>query len=149
MAITATGAEVLAERGLGSIAEPLPNALEDLMLTIQRPPVQGDMDTAVALGPWVGILRRIGAAKLNYWGLSAQVDNALLLISELVTNALKHGKGTEVRFRLILGTDWDIDLVVMEVDDGSAGCPQLREASLEEENGRRRQPDEPHRRRLR
>ncbi|MGR3938213.1 ATP-binding protein [Streptomyces sp. BRA346] len=133
---TARGAEILAERSLGSVAGPLPTVLEDLTLTITRPSARGHMDVAVVAGAWVGYLRRIGAAKLKYWDLSTDLDDAVLLISELVTNALKHGKGPEVGFRLIVGTDRNTDLVVMEVDDGSSGRPEVHDAKPDAESGR-------------
>ncbi|MEU7181394.1 MULTISPECIES: hypothetical protein [Streptomyces] len=87
MAVAATGVEILAKRSLGSVAESLPTVLDDLTLTVKRTPVQDGADSAVVTGVWVRHLRRIGAAKLRYWGFSAQVDDAVLLISELVTNA--------------------------------------------------------------
>jgi anti-sigma regulatory factor (Ser/Thr protein kinase) len=136
MAVTAMGMEVLAELSPRSATAPPSTVLDDLALTIARTPVPDGIDGAASVGVWVGQLRRISAAKLNYWGLSALVDDALLLISELVTNALKHGTGPEIRFRMVLVTNLVTDLVVLEVDDGSPGRPQVREAGPAEESGR-------------
>jgi anti-sigma regulatory factor (Ser/Thr protein kinase) len=80
----------------------------------------------------VGNLRRIGAKKLHAWGLAVLADDAQLLISELVTNGLRHGTGHQIVFRLVIG----VDMLVMEVDDGSPGRPEVRDASFDEENGR-------------
>ncbi|WP_438470936.1 ATP-binding protein [Streptomyces asiaticus] len=129
---TATGAEILAEVSAKGTTDTLPTVLDDLSLTIKRPPVPEGRDAVAAAGVWVGVLRRIGAAKLNYWGLPDLVENGRLLISELVTNALRHGKGPEVVFRFIIG----VDLIVLEVDDGSPGRPEVRVAEPTEENGR-------------
>ncbi|MGW7691745.1 ATP-binding protein [Streptomyces asiaticus] len=132
MAVTTPAAEVLAEVGAGSVTDPLPAVLDDLSLTIKRPDVPEGRDAVAAAGAWVGVLRRIGTAKLNFWGLPHLVDSGRLLISELVTNALRHGRGPEVVFRFIIG----VDLVVWEVDDGSPGRPEIRVAEPTEENGR-------------
>lgn len=67
MAGIATGAEVLAERSVWSAAETLPTVLDDLMLTIEHVPRAEEGDEVAFAGVWVGQLRRIGAAKLNYW----------------------------------------------------------------------------------
>jgi anti-sigma regulatory factor (Ser/Thr protein kinase) len=42
----------------------------------------------------VGVMRRIAAARLRHWGLEALVDGVMLVVSELVTNAIVHGRGT-------------------------------------------------------
>ncbi|MDX3224552.1 ATP-binding protein [Streptomyces sp. ME19-01-6] len=129
---TATSAEILAKASAKGATDPLPTILDDLSLTIKRPTVPEGIDAVAVAGVWVGVLRRIGAAKLNYWGLPDLVENGRLLISELVTNALRHGKGPEVVFRFIIG----VDLIVLEVDDGSPGWPEVRVAEPAEENGR-------------
>ena len=81
---------------------------------------------------WVGRCRQLGAKKLHAWGLSSLAESAKLLISELVTNALRHGASTEIGIRLLITTDG----VVIEVDDGSPGRPYVRMADPEEESGR-------------
>ncbi|MBY8889213.1 ATP-binding protein [Streptomyces sp. PTM05] len=85
-----------------------------------------------AAAVWVGRLRRIGRAKLNAWGLTALVDDAQLLISELVTNGLRHSTEQQITFRLVVGTD----VLVMEVDDGSPALPRLRQADSDALDGR-------------
>ncbi|MEE4543500.1 ATP-binding protein [Streptomyces sp. V4-01] len=89
--------------------------------------VEGGLD-----GQWVGRLRHIGAAKLRLWGLAALVDDAQLLISELVTNALRYGKGGEVEFRLVI----TLRGLLIAVDDGSAHRPRLSVAGAGDETGR-------------
>jgi serine/threonine-protein kinase RsbW len=41
----------------------------------------------------VGQMRRITAAHLHHWNLTVLTDNATLAVSELVTNAVRHGDG--------------------------------------------------------
>ena len=48
----------------------------------------------------VGECRQLGGAELQRWGLGQYVDTALLLLSELVTNAIQHGTGRQVDVRL-------------------------------------------------
>lgn len=105
---------------------------DDLTLTIKREPRSPDDPLAEHERRWVGQLRRIGAAKLRYWGLPSLVDDIELATSELVTNALLHATGDHVGFRMLLSSD----LVVTEVDDGSSGHAHIRAAGLEDESGR-------------
>ncbi|MEV7683103.1 ATP-binding protein [Streptomyces sp. NPDC088341] len=50
----------------------------------------------------VGVIRRIAAAKLKYCGLEALTDMVMLLVSELVTNAIVHSGTTEICLRLVV-----------------------------------------------
>ncbi|WP_234322502.1 ATP-binding protein [Streptomyces sp. NRRL S-1314] len=45
----------------------------------------------------VGMARKLTAARLRYCGLEALVDDAKLIVSELVTNAIQHGSGAQAR----------------------------------------------------
>jgi anti-sigma regulatory factor (Ser/Thr protein kinase) len=80
----------------------------------------------------VGRLRRIGAARLRPWGLAALVDKAQLLISELVTNALRYGEGDAIEFRLVVTRRG----MLITVNDGSARRPHLRMVGASSETGR-------------
>jgi len=111
-------------------ADVLSTVLDELSLTIVRdsaPNGATDVDAR-----WVGHLRRISALKLRACGLSALVEDAQLLISELVTNGLRYGTDRRIVFRLAI----DTHAVLMEVNDGSPGRAQVREAGSEEESGR-------------
>ncbi|MCZ4123669.1 ATP-binding protein [Streptomyces sp. H39-S7] len=83
-------------------------------------------------GQWVGRLRRISTSKLRSWGLVALLDDANLLVSELVTNALRYGEGGEIEFRLVI----TLQGLLLAVNDGSAHRPQLRVAGDSSETGR-------------
>lgn len=48
----------------------------------------------------VGIMRRIAAARLRYWGLQALTDDVMLIVSELLTNALLHSGTSDIRLNL-------------------------------------------------
>ena len=67
---------------------------------------------------------------LQRWGLSELVPTTELLVSELVTNAIRHATG-EVTLRMVLEGS-----LVCEVLDGSAALPRLRHAGRDEECGR-------------
>lgn len=110
-------------------AEPV---LDELALRIERG-LNRDGDTVSeddAL--WVGRLRRIGAAMVARWGYPGLVESAELVISELVTNALRYGADDAIAFKLVLVAD----AFVIEVNDGSPCLPQVREAGPDEESGR-------------
>jgi anti-sigma regulatory factor (Ser/Thr protein kinase) len=83
-------------------------------------------------GQWVGWLRRLSAAKLALWSLASLIDDAQLLVSELVTNALRYGGGREIEFRLVITFQW----LLISVNDGSTNRPQLRIADADSESGR-------------
>ncbi|MFF5307625.1 ATP-binding protein [Streptomyces sp. NPDC013161] len=75
--------------------------------------------------------RVIVRARLRYWGRPGLVEPAELLVTELVTNAFKHGLG-DVGLRMYL-TDTHL---LIEVRDGSHQLPVLRKAAPDDENGR-------------
>ncbi|MCC2275446.1 ATP-binding protein [Streptomyces sp. ET3-23] len=105
---------------------------DDLTLSIQRDPRREGRSIAEHEGQWVGRLRRIGAAKLRHWGIPSLVEDAELAISELVTNALLHGKGDQVAFRFLLAAD----VLALEVEDGSPEPAHVSTADPYDENGR-------------
>jgi anti-sigma regulatory factor (Ser/Thr protein kinase) len=96
----------------------------------QRVAVNGTLERDPE-GQWIGRLRRISAAKLRLWGLAALMDDAKLLISELVTNALQHSDG-EIEFRLVV----TLRGLLISVNDGSAHRPQLCVVGADSESGR-------------
>lgn len=83
-------------------------------------------------GQWVGRLRRISTAKLHNWGLAVLMDDAKLLVSELVTNALRYGEGEGIEFRLVI----TVDELLIAVNDGSAHRPELKVVGDSSETGR-------------
>jgi anti-sigma regulatory factor (Ser/Thr protein kinase) len=83
-------------------------------------------------GQWVGRLRRISTAKLRVWGLVPIMEDAKLLVSELVTNALRYGAGEEIEFRLVI----TVKGLLIAVNDGSDRRPALSVAGADSESGR-------------
>jgi serine phosphatase RsbU (regulator of sigma subunit) len=77
-----------------------------------------------------GQARSLIRAPLERWGLSELLPVTELLVSELVTNALRYSPG-EVTLRLVLEGG-----LVCEVRDNSAALPRLRHAGRDDENGR-------------
>ncbi|MFC4062564.1 SpoIIE family protein phosphatase [Planomonospora corallina] len=67
---------------------------------------------------------------LSGWGLDGAVDATELMVSELVTNAVRHGEGS-VGLRLLRGPT-----LVCEVADRSFALPVVREASGTDDSGR-------------
>ncbi|MFF5185699.1 ATP-binding protein [Streptomyces sp. NPDC000345] len=64
------------------------------------------------------------------WGLSEAVFATELIVSELVTNAIRYGS-TPIELRLIRGST-----LICEVSDGSSTAPHLRRARIFDEGGR-------------
>ncbi|MFD6435871.1 ATP-binding protein [Streptomyces venezuelae] len=107
------------------------DVLDDVGFTIQLDPRPLDASVPRHEGAWVGRCRRISAARLHLWGLpAALVNDVLLVVSELATNALRYG--TVLGFRLIVTTE----KVGVVVTDGSVRMPRVRQASADEETGR-------------
>ncbi|MGW4028117.1 SpoIIE family protein phosphatase [Streptomyces sp. NPDC004838] len=107
---------------------------DDIALLMAR--VQGL--PAEAVGDWrlpreprsVGRARELARALLVTWGLEALVDTVELLVSELVTNALRYGEG-EIRLRLLRDRT-----LVCEVWDSGLVQPRRRRARDTDEGGR-------------
>ncbi|MFE3883620.1 SpoIIE family protein phosphatase [Streptomyces lydicus] len=74
--------------------------------------------------------RELARDQLTDWGLQELVDTTELLVSELVTNALRHGHG-EIRLRLLLDRS-----LVCEVWDADLAQPRRRRARDTDEGGR-------------
>jgi len=68
---------------------------------------------------------------LKRWGLEDLIDSSELLVSELVTNAIRYANG-EVLLRLIL----EPDSLVCEVHDSSPALPRVLQVDKDAENGR-------------
>ncbi|MGY0056365.1 SpoIIE family protein phosphatase [Streptomyces sp. LZ34] len=78
----------------------------------------------------VAPLRAACAQRIRAWGLEEADYTAELIISELITNALRYG-APPVRLRLLRGRD-----LTFEVSDGSSTSPHLRRARATDEGGR-------------
>ncbi len=76
--------------------------------------------------------RHLGVAALREWGLGRLVDTVEMLISELVTNAVRHGQGEQVGVLLAYG-DGELFLAV---DDGTPSRAYVRQVGPEAEGGR-------------
>ncbi|MBB4927574.1 SpoIIE family protein phosphatase [Kitasatospora kifunensis] len=78
----------------------------------------------------VAAVRTEAAAHLARWGLAEAVFTTELVLSELVTNAIRYGSGP-IRVRLLYDR-----ALICEVSDGSSTSPHLRYAADEDEGGR-------------
>jgi hypothetical protein len=97
-------------------------------------PVPGLMlERAVLAVPAVnGILRDAVDAHLRKWGLEQLADNALLVVSELVTNSIAASPGAPLWFRMMR---WP-KMLAIEVRDTCARPVVCREAGELDESGR-------------
>ncbi|MFG2953940.1 SpoIIE family protein phosphatase [Streptomyces sp. NPDC048291] len=78
----------------------------------------------------VSQVRSSALRRLADWGLEEAGFAAELVLSELVTNAIRHGSGP-VQVRLLHGRT-----LICEVSDGSNTAPHLRRAAITDEGGR-------------
>ncbi|MFJ7074997.1 ATP-binding protein [Streptomyces sp. NPDC098781] len=104
--------------------------------------VIGVIDTEGDCAEWsfpaeAGAVRAARAAvraRLCDWGLDTLADVAALLVSELVTNSLRHATGP-IGVRLVRPAHLG-DLLLVEVSDPLPDPPRERVARLEDESGR-------------
>ncbi|MGW0759541.1 SpoIIE family protein phosphatase [Streptomyces sp. NPDC002814] len=102
-----------------------------LMARVQGLPADSVGDWTLAREPRsVGRAREYARGQLLSWDLEPLVDTAELLVSELVTNALRYGEG-EIRLRLLLDRT-----LVCEVWDSGLVQPRRRRARDTDEGGR-------------
>ncbi|MFF8990715.1 SpoIIE family protein phosphatase [Streptomyces sp. NPDC014983] len=79
----------------------------------------------------VGPIRKKAVEQLDVWGLNEATFTAELVVSELVTNAIRYG-ARPIRLRLI----HDATTLTCEVSDTSPTAPHLRRAKTFDEGGR-------------
>ncbi|MCH0543032.1 SpoIIE family protein phosphatase [Streptomyces sp. MUM 203J] len=76
--------------------------------------------------------RALARERLADWGLDELTDTLELLVSEVVTNAVRHSGGSRpVDLRLVR-----TDSLLCEVTDGGRDLPELRDAGPDDEEGR-------------
>ncbi|MFD7688558.1 SpoIIE family protein phosphatase [Streptomyces sp. NPDC059781] len=102
-----------------------------LMARVQGLPAESVGDWTLPREPRsVGRAREYARAQLIGWDMEPLVDTTELLVSELVTNALRYGEG-EIRLRLLLDRT-----LVCEVWDSGLVQPRRRRARDTDEGGR-------------
>ncbi|MDN0195528.1 SpoIIE family protein phosphatase [Streptomyces sp. S.PNR 29] len=102
-----------------------------LMARVQGLPAESVGDWTLPRGPRsVGRAREYARGQLLSWDMEPLVDTTELLVSELVTNALRYGEG-EIRLRLLLDRT-----LVCEVWDAGLVQPRRRRARDTDEGGR-------------
>ena len=117
------------------IAELLPDRpSDDVALLVARTRVTDAMHVAswdVPIDPAaVGAVRAAAGRQLAAWGLSEAAFTTELIVSELVTNAIRHADGP-VQLRLLRDS-----VLICEVADASSTSPRLRRARTTDEGGR-------------
>ncbi|WP_330459606.1 PAS domain-containing SpoIIE family protein phosphatase/ATP-binding protein [Streptomyces sp. NBC_00820] len=102
-----------------------------LMARVQGLPAESVGDWTLPREPRsVGRAREYARTQLAAWDLEPLIDTTELLVSELVTNALRYGEG-EIRLRLLLDRT-----LVCEVWDSGLVQPRRRRARDTDEGGR-------------
>ncbi|KPI29952.1 signal transduction histidine kinase regulating citrate/malate metabolism [Actinobacteria bacterium OV320] len=76
-------------------------------------------------------IRAAATRRLESWGLGEAAFTTELILSELVTNAIRYGAGP-ISLRLLR----DRDSLICEVADGTSTSPHLRRAAFTDEGGR-------------
>jgi anti-sigma regulatory factor (Ser/Thr protein kinase)/PAS domain-containing protein len=107
---------------------------DDAVLLLARTHVLGRDQVAswdLAADPAVvASARNLVSAQVMAWGMGDLLFSTELVVSELVTNAIRYGI-EPIRLRLIRQ-----DVLICEVSDGSSTSPRLRHARTTDEGGR-------------
>ncbi|GAA1892957.1 hypothetical protein GCM10009753_22040 [Streptantibioticus ferralitis] len=124
--------EELCDRALATL---LPGPVDDdAALLLARTRLLGEDQVAVwelpAEPEMVGHARTAVARRLADWGLEELTFNTELIVSELVTNAIRHATGP-IQVRLIRD-----QTLICEVSDTGHTSPHLRHAANDDEGGR-------------
>ncbi|MFI9004399.1 SpoIIE family protein phosphatase [Streptomyces sp. NPDC053541] len=117
---------------LATLLFPVPG--DDIALLVAR----ADRIPADRIAEWevpsdpsaVAPVRTEAAARIAGWGLEEAGFTAELVLSELITNAIRYGR-PPVRVRLVYDR-----VLICEVSDGSSTSPHLRHAADTDEGGR-------------
>ncbi|MFF8386394.1 SpoIIE family protein phosphatase [Streptomyces kanasensis] len=114
----------------------LPGPVEDdaALLLVRTRMLDGDSIVTwdLAAGPEeVGRARALAARQVAAWGLDELGFTTEIVVSELVTNALRYAAGP-VQLRLVR----DRSLLICEVSDTGHTAPHLRRAAIDDEGGR-------------
>jgi PAS domain S-box-containing protein len=129
-------AEVLCESLLDALVPATASRDDDVAILVARvrPQVGRPGVHRLAFEPKpesAGLTRGFTAGVLQGAGWAEQVDTAVLLVSELVTNAIRHARGP-----CALVVSFDGDAVEFSVEDGDPRLPVARGAQGHEEDGR-------------
>jgi anti-sigma regulatory factor (Ser/Thr protein kinase) len=89
----------------------------------------------------VCVARRRAAAVLDKWKMPIDVDTTVLLLSEVVTNALLHGVGADSADSALIDielaeTPIGLCVTVYDPDDGDGSDVAVRHAAAQSETGR-------------
>ncbi|MYS86067.1 ATP-binding SpoIIE family protein phosphatase [Embleya scabrispora] len=131
----------LGRRDLGKVGRELLDAEagardDDTTLLLARVRPLPDRDSVLWELPadpeQVARARELTAAQLAAWDLDHLVFTTELVVSELVTNAIRYGEHGPVAVRLVRGRD----VLICEVSDPSNTQPRLRRARSTDEGGR-------------
>jgi anti-sigma regulatory factor (Ser/Thr protein kinase) len=117
---------------LGALVPERPR--DDIALVVARTRRLAEGRTAVwdvpAEPSAVAGVRAAATRTLEEWGLAEEAFTTELILSELVTNAMRHARGP-IRVRLIRDRS-----LICEVGDASSTAPHLRRAATTDEGGR-------------
>ncbi|MEU5538454.1 ATP-binding SpoIIE family protein phosphatase [Streptomyces sp. NPDC020362] len=121
-------------QSLADVADPHLSPQDDLALLLARtrslPAAQVATWDVPADPGAVADTRSLASRQLQRWGLEELSFTTELIVSELVTNAVRYG-GPPIRLRLIRDR-----MLICEVSDASSTSPHIRRAAMTDEGGR-------------
>ncbi|WP_282697627.1 ATP-binding protein [Streptomyces sp. CC208A] len=87
---------------------------------------------------YVKMSRRVAAGAMERWGgiPAAVADDAVLIVSELMTNAILHGGGVDAQKAVGLRIEHTGNALLVEVTDGNSKPARLKTAGGTETGGR-------------
>jgi anti-sigma regulatory factor (Ser/Thr protein kinase) len=108
----------------------------NMTVTLDDPPILVDRHGGVTLpstATAAGLARKIIGNRMTQWGLLALVDDARIVVSELVANAVQHTPGRFLGLALHRSAEGTVTIAVR---DASRGLPRLIDATEALDHGR-------------
>ncbi|WP_338675861.1 ATP-binding protein [Streptomyces sp. SCSIO 30461] len=101
-------------------------------MSIQRDPSEDTDGLSERDAAWPGRLRQLIRGRLIQWAQPDVIETVQLLLTELATNALRHGQGQDIDVRVLFCGGQ----CVIEVADGTPDPAELRDVTPDDEHGR-------------
>lgn len=104
--------------------------------TVRVAPRRGDAPPRAEDAVRVGVMRRIAAARLRYCGFEALREDVMLIVTELLTNALLHSGTTQITLSITVEEVEGGETLRIAVGDGMPGVAAPKQADASAESGR-------------
>ncbi|MEU1180675.1 ATP-binding protein [Streptomyces sp. NPDC005820] len=104
--------------------------------TVRVAPRRGNEPPRTEDAVRIGIMRRIAADRLRSCGFEALCEDVMLIVTELLTNALLHSGTTQITLTITVEKVEEDETLCIAVSDGMPGVAAPKQADADAESGR-------------